>query len=57
MAVIKTKIVFDVTPEFRVRWLRLCERERLTQAELFRRLVAAREGSEKAMGETHEEVR
>ena len=39
MAVVKTKIVFDVTPEFRERWLRLCERERLTQAEMFRNLI------------------
>lgn len=45
MAVIKTKIVFDVSPEFRERWLRLCERERLTQAEMFRRLLQKEEGS------------
>ena len=42
---LKTKIVFDVTPEFRSHWLRLCEREHLTQAEMFRRLVA-KEGFE-----------
>lgn len=52
MAVVKTKIVFDVTPEFRERWLRLCEREHLTQVELFRRLVAEREGSEMTSSET-----
>lgn len=39
MAVLKTKIVFDVSPEFRSRWLRLCDREHLTQVEMFRRLV------------------
>lgn len=40
MAVIRTKIVFDASPEFRQRWLRLCGREGLSQAEMFRRLVA-----------------
>lgn len=42
MAVIKTKIVFDVTPEFREKWLQLCKRKGLTQAEMFRRLVEAK---------------
>ena len=44
MAVIKTKIVFDVSPEFRERWLQLCKRENATQAEMFRAMVAKEEG-------------
>lgn len=40
MAAIKTKIVFDVTPAFRERWLRLCQKKHLDQVELFRQLVA-----------------
>ncbi|MHB9144693.1 MAG: hypothetical protein ACYC5Y_05080 [Symbiobacteriia bacterium] len=43
MAVVKTKIVFDVSPEFRERWLQLCRAQNLTQAEMFRRLVSGQQ--------------
>lgn len=39
------KIVFDVAPELKRRWLQRCRREGVTQAEMFRRLVQKEEGS------------
>ncbi len=40
------KIVFDVAPEIKRRWMELCRREHLTQAEMFRRLISEKGGSD-----------
>lgn len=39
MGIVRTKLVFDVSPEFRERWLSLCQQNRLSQIQMFRRLV------------------